>query len=62
MQPLDLSAKVRQSYFSDPFSLQPKQLQPGFELVVCVVALNLLLEKAYSADDEAKQSLTAAHR
>ena len=24
------SAKVRQSYFSDPFSLQPKQLQPDY--------------------------------
>jgi len=24
------SAKVRQSFFSDPFSLQPKQLQPDY--------------------------------
>ena len=30
MQESDISAKVRQSCFSDPFSLQSKQLQPGY--------------------------------
>jgi hypothetical protein len=30
MQESDISAKVRQSRFSDPFSLQSKQLQPDY--------------------------------
>jgi len=30
MQESDTSAKVRQSCFSDPFSLQSKQLQPDY--------------------------------
>ena len=30
MQESDISAKVRQSCFSDPFSLQSKQLQPNY--------------------------------
>jgi hypothetical protein len=30
MQESDISAKVRQSCFSDPFSLQSKQLQPDY--------------------------------
>jgi hypothetical protein len=30
MQESDISAKVRQSCFSEPFSLQSKQLQPDY--------------------------------
>jgi hypothetical protein len=30
MQKSDIAAKVRQSCFSDPFSLQSKQLQPDY--------------------------------
>ncbi len=30
MKDSDISAKVRQSCFSDPFSLQPKQLQSDY--------------------------------
>ena len=30
MQESDISAKVRQSCFSDPFSLQSKQLRPDY--------------------------------
>jgi hypothetical protein len=30
MQESDISANVRKSRFSDPFSLQSKQLQPGY--------------------------------
>jgi len=30
VQESDISAEVRQSCFSDPFSLQSKQFQPGY--------------------------------